>query len=139
MFISAKAYFNPTKLNTTIQLYRRAETALPEEFVKLYKRNVVGLTPIKTGALRRSIITQAMGNTASISWRVPYAKAQDLGTHTVRKPIKGTNQRDGGYGIIMPGTYTYGPSPGVSRFATPAFKLTTSQMPAVYRQLGLTK
>lgn len=142
MFISAKAYFNPTKLNTTVQLYRRAETELPAEFVRLYKRNVVAITPRKSGALRRSIITQALGNRAEISWRMPYAMAQDKGGHTQSHTVRGINKRDGGGGTIMPGSYRYRnyTTPGTGpNFATIAFKATTAQMPAVYRQLGLTK
>lgn len=141
MFISAKAYFD-NKIDTNIQLLRRAETALPEEFVRLYKRNVVAITPRKSGALRRSIITQALGNTANISWRVPYAKAQDDGGHTQSHTVKGMNRRDGGGGTIMPGSYRYRnyTTPGTGpNFATIAFKATTAQMPAVYRQLGLTQ
>ena len=141
MFISAKVYFD-NHIDTNIQLLRRAETALPEEFVRLYKKNVVAITPRKTGALRRSILTQAIGNTANISWRAPYAKAQDDGGHTQSHTVKGINQRDGGGGTIMPGSYRYRnyTTPGTGpNFATIAFKATTAQMPAVYRQLGLTK
>lgn len=141
MFISAKVYFD-NHIDTNIQLLRRAETALPEEFVRLYKRNVVAITPRKTGALRRSILTQAIGNTANISWRAPYAKAQDDGGHTQSHTVKGINQRDGGGGTIMPGSYRYRnyTTPGTGpNFATIAFRATTAQMPAVYRQLGLTQ
>lgn len=139
MFISAKAYFD-NKIDYNVTLLRRAETALPEEFVRLYKRNVVAITPRKTGALRRSIITQALGNTANISWRMPYAKAQDAGGHTQSHTVKGINRRDGGGGTIMPGSYRYSnyTTPGTGpHFATTAFKATTAQMPVIYRQLGL--
>lgn len=120
MFLSAKTFFdNKTDYNKT--LLRRAETAIPQEFVRLYKRNVVSITPRKTGYLRRSIITQALGNTANIAWRAPYAKAQDDGGHN------GARYRN----YTTPGT---GPN-----FATIAFKATTAQMPTVMRQLGLTK
>lgn len=141
MFISAKAYFD-NKIDYNITLLRRAETALPEEFVRLYKRNVVAITPRKTGALRRSIITQALGNRASISWRSAYAKAQDDGGHTQSHTVKGINQRDGKGGTIMPGSYRYRnyTTPGTGpHFATIAFKATAAMMPAVYRQLGLTQ
>jgi hypothetical protein len=141
MFISAKVYFD-NHIDTNVQLLRRAETALPDEFVRLYKKNVVAITPRKSGALRRSIITQSLGNTANISWRVPYAKAQDDGGHTQSHTVRGINQRDGGGGTIMPGSYRYRnyTTPGTGpHFATIAFKATTAQMPAVYRQLGLTQ
>lgn len=141
MFISAKAYFD-NHIDTNVKLLRRAETALPEEFVRLYKKNVVSLTPRKTGALRRSIITQALGNTASISWRSPYAKAQDEGGHTQSHTVRGINPNTGQGGTIMPGTYRYRnyTTPGTGpNFATTAFRATTEQMPAVFRQLGLTR
>ena len=142
MFISAKTFFDPTKIDTTIQLYRRAETEIPSEFVRAYKKNVVAITPRKSGALRRSIITQALGNRAEISWRMPYAKAQDDGGHTQNRAVRGINHRDGGGGTIMPGSYRYRnyTTPGTGpRFATTAFIATTAQMPEIYRKLGLTK
>lgn len=141
MFITAKAFFKDGTANNT-RILLRAETQLPEEFVKRFKKNVVPLTPRKTGALRRSIITQVIGGKAEISWRMPYAKAQHEGGHKVDKPIKGPNQRDGGYGTINPGFYRYKryTTPGTGpRFGTIAFRMTTSQMPAVLRELGLTK
>lgn len=139
MFITAKAFFD-NKIDYNVTLLRRAETALPEEFVRLYKRNVVNLTPRKTGALRRSIITQALGNRAEIAWRMPYAKAQEDGGHTQSHTVRGINHRDGGGGTIQPGSYRYRnyTTPGTGpHFATIAFKATTAQMPAIYRQLGL--
>lgn len=120
MFITAKAFFN-NKIDYNVTLLRRAETALPEEFIRLYKRNVVDITPKKTGALRRSIITQALGNRAQIAWRMSYAKAQDDGGHN---------------GYIYRNYTTPGTGP---HFATTAFRMTTAQMPAVYRELGLVK
>ena len=120
MFLSAKAFFTQN-LDYNITLLRRAETALPQEFIRLYKKNVVSLTPKKTGALRRSIITQALGNRAQIAWRMPYAKAQEDGGHN------GATYKN----YTTPGT---GP-----HFARKAFYATTAQMPALYRELGLTK
>lgn len=141
MFISAKAFFQDgTAHNTRVLL--RAESQIPAEFVKRFKKNVVKITPMKTGALRRSIITQALGNQASISWRSRYAKAQHEGGHTVRKPIRGPNRRDGGYGTINPGFYRYSryTTPGTGpRFGAIAFQQTQAEMPAVLRELGLTK
>ena len=141
MFISVKAYFQDGTAHNT-RLLIRAETAIPLEWIKRYKKNVVKITPMKTGALRRSIITQAMGNQASVSWRVPYAKAQNDGGHTVKRRIIGTNRRDGGFGIIMPGYYSYSryTTPGTGpHFANIAYQKTHAETPSIIRELGLTK
>lgn len=141
MFVTAKAFFQDGTANNT-RVLLRAKTQIPAEFVKRFKKNVIPLTPKKTGALRRSIITQTIGDTAEISWRSAYAKAQHEGGHTVTKPIKGRNMRDGGFGTIMPGTYRYQryTTPGTGpRFGTIAFQKTAAEMPAVLRELGLTK
>ncbi len=139
MFLSAKAFFNSSGLDYTRTLYRRAETQLPEEFVKAYKRNVVAITPRKTGALRRSIITYTSGGRAEIAWRAPYAKAQDDGGHTITE--KRVVNIDGQFVTLKPGFYRYSnyTTPGTGpNYATTAFMATQSQMPAVYRELGLT-
>lgn len=139
MFLSAKAFFeNNTDHN--IRLLTRAETAIPREFVNLYKKNVVGITPMKTGALRRSIITRQLGSTAEISWRMPYARAQNEGGHTVsaRRVIN----INGRFVTLQPGRYVYRnyTTPGTGpRFASIAFQRTQGQMPAKLRELGLTK
>jgi len=141
MFLSAKAFFDD-HTQSNIRLLIRAETALPVEFVKRYKKNVAKITPKKTGALRRSIITQITGSQANISWRSPYAKAQNEGGHTVPRKVTGPNKRDGGFGVIMPLTYRYtryttaGTGP---KFATRAFMTTNNEMQSVLRELGLTK
>ena len=142
MAFSAKAYLKTVQLDLDRQLYRRAETQLPEEFAKLYKKNVVKITPKKTGRLRRSILAAVSDGRVDIGWRAPYARAQDEGGHTQTHTVRGINRRDGGGGTIKPGTYRYrryttpGTGPG---FATKAFKATTAQMPALYREMGLTK
>lgn len=121
MLLSAKAVFDPKNLDTARTVYRRAETALPSEFVRLYKKNVVAITPRENNGLRRSIVTQAIGGRAEIAWRVPYAKAQD----------------DGGRDGVVYRNYT---TPGTgAHFATRAFMATSAQMPEVYRALGLTQ
>lgn len=120
MFLSAKAFFDSSSLDLKKTLYRRAETQLPQEFIKVYKRNVIAGTPRKTGALRRSIITQATGTRAEIGWRVPYAQAQEDG---------------GARGRTYSNYTTRGTGP---HFARNAFMATSSQMQAVYRELGLT-
>ena len=120
MFITAKTFFENNTASNKI-LIKQAETAIPQEFVRLYKKNVVSLTPRKSGALRRSIITQSMGSRAQIGWRLPYAGAQEAGGHG---------------GVVYRNYTTAGTGP---HFAKKAFDATRAQMPAVIRQLGLTK
>lgn len=120
MFLSAKVFFQDNTANDKM-LIKQAETAIPQEFVSLYKRNVVNLTPRDSGALRRSIITQAIGTRAQIGWRSAYAKIQ--------------NQPED-YGVVYKNYTTAGTG---SHFAEKAFRTTTAQMPQVLRQLGLTK
>jgi len=120
--MSAKAFFDSKQLDLDIVLYRRAETVLAPRFVELYKKNVVNITPWRTYALRRSIITQALGNKAEIGWRSPYAGAHEKGSHRGSRQYTDYNDLTTGAG-----------------FATKAFIATTAQMPALYRELGLTK
>lgn len=141
MFLSAKAFFED-HTQDNIRLLVRAETEFPAEWLRTFRKNVLPLTPKKIGYLRRSIITQVLGKTGSVSWRAPYAKAQDDGGHTVRKIIKGPNQRDGGYGIILPKPYRYSnyTTAGTgSDFARKAATATHKQVPGLWRKLGLTK
>lgn len=139
MFLSTKAFFD-NNIPGNNMLLIRSETAIPAEFVRRFKRNVVGITPMKTGALRRSIITQQLGNTANISWRSAYAGAQNQGFHTVRE--KRVINIDGRFVTLQPDVYHYrhyttsGTGP---HFANIAFARTQSEMPAVMRELGLTK
>lgn len=140
MFLSAKAFYDSTALDYTKNVYRRADTDLPAEFVKLYKRNVVNITPRKTGALRRSIIPLVTKGRAEIAWRSPYAGAQNKGGHTITSK-RVVNMGDG-FVTLKPGFYRYSnyTTPGTGpNFATIAFMATRSQMPMVYRQLGLTR
>ena len=143
MFLSAKAFFADGTANNTRVLIR-AETQIPQEFTKRYRKNVVAITPKKSGALRRSIITQAIGNKAEISWRLPYAKAQNVGQHTVdRKRVINIGFKapynNLGYVTLMYPYRNY-TTPGTGpRFASIAFQKTQSEMPAVMRELGLTK
>ena len=146
MFLSAKAFFEDGTANNTRVLIR-AETQIPQEFTKRYRKNVVAITPKKSGALRRSIITQAIGNKAEISWRLPYAGAQNVGHHTVaRKRVINIGFKapynNLGYVTLSPGVYPYRnyTTPGTGpRFASIAYQKTQSEMPAVMRELGLTK
>lgn len=139
MFLSAKAFFEDGTANNTRVLIR-AETQIPQEFTKRYRKNVVAITPKKSGALRRSIITQAVGNKVEISWRLPYAGAQNVGHHTVAR--KRVVNLDGKYVTFMPGVYQYRnyTTPGTGpRFASIAYQKTQNEMPQVMRELGLTK
>lgn len=139
MFLSTQAFFENNIPGITSVLVR-AETAIPAEFVRLYKKNAVAITPKKTGALRRSIITRQVGNTAEISWRSAYAIPQNQGFHTVRE--KRVVNIDGSFVTLMPGTYHYSKytTPGTGpHFAGIAYQATINEMPAVMRELGLTK
>ena len=139
MFLSVNAFFdNNTPGNTMLLI--RAETAIPAEFVRLYKKNVVSITPAKSNQLRRSIITQQLGNTAEISWRSAYAGAQNQGYHTVAS-MRVINI-DGRFVTLMPGIYRYKnyTTPGTGpHFANIAYQKTISEMPPIIRELGLTK
>ena len=120
MFLTSKVFFENNAASNKL-LIKQAETAIPQEFVRLFKKNVVSLTPKKTGALRRSIITQAVGSRAQIGWRSAYAKIQ--------------NQPED-YGVVYRNYTTEGTGP---HFAEKAFRATRDQLPAVARSLGLTK
>ncbi len=124
MFLSTKAFFeNMIPGNNALLI--RAETAIPAEFIRHYKKNVAPLTPKKVGSLRKSIITQQLGNTASISWRSAYAGAQNQGSHTVKE--KRIVNIDGKFVTLQPGVYHYRnyTTPGTGpRFATIAFQKT---------------
>lgn len=120
MFMSAKVFFKDASSNNA-KLLIRGESAIPREWLKRYKKNVVSLTPMKSGALRRSIITLASGNQANVSWRSRYAVVQN-------SPES--------YGL----TYRNYTTPGTgSHFANKAYARTNAEMPAVLRELGLTK
>lgn len=141
MFLSAKAFFKDGTANNTRVLIR-AESQIPQEFAKRYRKNVVNITPKKSGALRRSIITQAIGNKAEISWRSPYAAAQNVGHHA-NAGYRVVNFGNGKYATLGPNvSYIYrnyttkGTGP---KFASIAYQKTQSEMPAVIRELGLTK
>lgn len=140
MFLSAKAFFE-NKIPNNNMLLIRAEAAMPLDYIRRYKKNAVAITPKKTGALRRSIITRAAGDgTAEISWRLPYAQAQNQGFHTVA--TKRVVNIDGQFVTLQPGIYRYknyttaGTGP---HFANIAFVKTNNEMPEIVRELGLTK
>lgn len=120
--MSAKAVFD-RKLQEDQLLITRSVTELPRMFVTQYKKNVAPITPRKSGALRRSIITQVIGKRANIAWRLPYAVDQNLGYDTVTgRPYR---------------KYT---TPGTgSHFKDKALDLTIRQVDPMFRELGLTK
>jgi hypothetical protein len=139
MFLRTEAFFNDMTPGIT-NILVRAETAIPSEFVRLYKKNAVAITPRKTGALRRSIITRQLGNTAEISWRSGYAIPQNQGFHTVTS--KRVVNIYGSFVTLQPGVYRYRnyTTPGTGpHFAGIAYQQTIAQMPEVMRALGLTK
>lgn len=139
MFLKAEAFFE-NNIPGINMLLIRAKTEIPAEFVRRYKKNVVKITPYKTGALRRSIITQQLGDTANISWRQPYAAAQNQGFHTVA--TKRVVNIDGRFVTLQPGIkrYSHYTTPGTGpRFANIAYQKTQAEMPAAFKELGLTK
>ena len=122
MFISAKAFFDESAMRHNSLLLFRAQTSMPEEWLKRFRKNVVSITPKESGALRRSIITQALGKEANVSWRMPYARAQEYGGHD------------------FPGQYTNYTTPGTGPyFGRTAWQKTNREIPAILRELGLTK
>ena len=118
--MSAKAVFDD-KMAENELLITRSVVTLPKMFVTQYRKNVAPLTPYKTGALRRSIVTQVMGNRANIAWRLPYAIDQN----------EGVDQKTGRVyrNYTTPGT---GP-----KFKDKAFELTIRQIDPMFRELGL--
>ena len=121
MFISAKAFFKDNTANNKV-LIKQVETAIPVEWLKLFRANVVNITPIETAALRRSIITQALGNRGRVGWRSAYAGAHEKGSHRGSKQYENYSRAGTGAG-----------------FAKRAFRLTQEQMPSKLKQLGLIK
>ncbi len=136
MFLSAKAFFDDNT-NHNKGLLIRMQTEIPADFVRLYRKNVAPITPEATGALKRSIITQVLGNQGTIGWRLPYAAAQNAGGHTVPRTVRGIRKDTGEFGIIPAGYYPY--SNGAKGFAFRAFQQTQSEMPANFRARGYIK
>lgn len=104
-------------------LMTEAATNIPPEFAKRYRANVLGLTPKKSGALRRSIVTQVLGHTARIAWRLPYAVDQNLGV-------------DQETGRVYRHWTTPGTGPG---FKDRALALTMQELDPMFREFGLKK
>lgn len=118
--MSAKAVFDD-KLAADELLITEAASNLPRMFTVQYRRNVLPLTPRKTGALRRSIVTQAIGHTAKIAWRLDYAIDQNLGV-------------DQKTGTVYKHWTTPGTGPG---FKDKALALTIRQLDPMFREVGL--
>lgn len=100
MDISAKTFFADTPVKR-IKLIHQQTNMYPEAYRRLFLGNARKIAPIKSSALRRSIVTQVLGDTVSIGWRVPYAAAVDAGGHTDKTthfaPAMGLGYRGRGY------------------------------------------
>lgn len=140
MFVKADVFFKNAMKDKAI-LTLEAKTNIPEELAKRFKKNVAPITPMKTGALRRSIITLKGENEVLVGWRAgKKALAQNAGGHTVKKPIRGINPETGKYSTIRPGYYRYKKytTPGtIPRFAQVALELTQKEVDSVIRGLRL--
>jgi len=120
--MSAKAVFDDA-LAADELLITEAATNLPRMFVTQFRKNVIPFTPKKTGALRRSIVTQAQGTTAKIAWRLPYAVDQNAGVD-LKTGVRYKN-------YTTPGTG--------SGFKDKALGLTIRQLDPMFREVGLRK
>lgn len=120
--MSAKAVFDDHMAENEL-LITRSMVELPQMFVTQFKKNVIPFTPKDTGALRRSIVTQVLGNEARIGWRLPYAVDQD----------EGVDQKTGH-------VYSHWTTPGTGpHFKDKAFTATIKQIDPMFRELGLVK
>lgn len=120
--MSANAVFDDNLAENEL-LITRSMTELPQMFVTQFKKNVIPFTPYRSGALRRSIVTQVMGNQANIAWRLPYAVDQNEG-------------QDQKTGTVYHHWTTPGTGPG---FKDKAFAATIKQVDPMFRELGLVK
>lgn len=118
--MSAKAVFDDHTAEAEL-LITRSGSALPRIFVEHYKRNVVAITPKRTGALRRSIVTRAVGYEAEIGWRLPYAIDQDAGVDRIT-------------GRVYKNYTTPGTGP---HFKDKAFRATILQVEPMFGEAGL--
>lgn len=126
MIVSAKAFFEDNTASN-ILLIKQAEVSMPKKWLIEFRRAARGAapgtigTPKKTGALRRSIITQAIGGRAQVGWRLPYAAAQEAGGHKGATYSNYTTENTG------------------AGFAQAAFRYANSQLPQIVRSEGLIK
>lgn len=92
-------------MKENVKLMQNLKHIWPEEYWKLYKKNVAPLTPAKRNWLRRSIRHSVAGNELTIWWEAKYAAAQNDGGHTVRQ--RRVVNIDGNFVTLMPGYYPY--------------------------------
>lgn len=118
--LSAKAVFDDKMAANELLITEAASNVAPA-FARRYRQNVVNFTPKKTGALRRSIVTQTTGHMAKIGWRLPYAIDQNLGV-------------DQKTGRVYRHWTTEGTGPG---FKDKALALTMQQLDPIFREVGL--
>lgn len=142
--ISANGFFDLRRsLNEYGELIRRFEVQAPEIFVVLYKANAPYYTPMRSGALRRSIITRSTKGRAEIGYRSNYAFQQNRGWHYQTHYVKGWNMRDNdGYSTIKPGIHVYRKytTMGTGKlFVEYAVRDTKAEFPDVLRQKGFGK
>lgn len=108
--LSAKV-FADNHMNENAKLVLSMGQLMPQEFVRIYKSKVVGITPKKNAGLRRSISSQVIGNKATIFWRAGYAGPQQAGQMTVA--TKRVIHIDSGFITLKPGVYYF------RRYTTP--------------------
>lgn len=118
--MSASSVFDDHTADAEL-LITRSATELPRMFVEQFKKNVIPLTPMRSGALRRSIVTQVIGYEANIAWRLPYAIDQDAGV-------------DQKTGRVYKKYTTPGTGP---HFKDQALALTMRQVDPMFKELGL--
>ena len=118
--MSAKATFDG-RYKKDIRLITEAISNTAPQFAKRYRANVVNITPKKTSALRRSIVTQVIGHVAKIGWRLPYAIDQNLG-------------RDRKTGVRYKHWTTPNTGPG---FKDKALAATMRELDPMFREMGI--
>jgi hypothetical protein len=148
MYMSAKSFFIDHSSDNT-RLLRTATYLIPQVYKQKFLANARKIAPIVTGGLRRSIVTQTIGNTVSIGWRVPYAASVDAGQHTVnvarRVRLSGsashsrTGEKLGGgdYMYLTAGVHKH--TTGSAGFLDRIKTATQKDMMAAIREMGLTK
>ena len=133
--MSAKAFFDDHTDDNT-RLLHTATNLFPEVYKRVYLANASKIAPIRTGALRKSIVTQTLGNKVSIGWRAPYAASVNAGQHTVARTriIELSNNT---WMFLQPGVHRH--HTGSAGFLDRIISATTKDMVAEIRKLGLTK
>lgn len=128
MQLSAKAYFKDASSNNK-KILIRSTTEVPRAWLIEFRKGARGAaspsTPLRDGALRRSIVTQMSDGHGEVGWRSAYAAAQNVGYHTRN-----------GKRIYYRKYTTAGTGKG---FARAAFQYANSKLPQIARQTGLTR